>query len=192
MDPLATDVDVVAQLGRALTSAEQDRVDGILAKASALFRREARQDFTPGTSTVRLKVEAGWVRLEQAPATSVSAVVDDDAADVDHVLSGQWLTVAREGTPLVSHEFVTVTYDHGGTVPDLVRITVAEIAAKVLRIPAQAAAGIVTQQRSAGGFQETNTYAAWAVGTATTLSPEDRATARSFRYRGTKVIVGQP
>ncbi|WP_306365445.1 hypothetical protein [Nocardia sp. CC227C] len=192
MVALAADTDVETQLGRSLTTAEQDKVGDVLAKASDLFRREAEQDFTPGESTVRLKVEGGRVRLPQAPATEVTAVVDDDGADIDHELSGQWLTVTRDGTPMVSHEFVTVTYSHGGAVPDLVRITIAEIAAKVLRAPAQAQAGIVTQQRSAGGFQETNTYAAWALGGGTTLSPEDRAVARSFRYRGTKVIVCQP
>ena len=150
MNPLATDEDVAAALGRALTEAETARVEGILVKASDLFRKIAGQDFTAGTSTVRLKVEAGRVRLAQTPATAVTEVVDDESVDIDHELRGQWLWVTRNGCPLVSHEFVTVTYSHGGEVPDLVRLTIAEIAAKVLRIPAAAASGIQSQQRSAG------------------------------------------
>lgn len=192
MDPLATDVDVATQLGRDLTSAETDRVAGILAKASALFRRTARQDFTPGESTVRLKVNGGQVRLEQAPATAVAEVVDDDGDDVDHSLFGQWLTVTRNERPLESHRFVTVTYTHGGEVPDLVRETIAEIAAKMLRIDPRAAAGITTGTETVGPFTETNTFAGWAVGGTTMLSPSDTEVALSYRYKGTQVIVCRP
>lgn len=192
MTPLASAEDVATQLGRELTTAETARVGNILAKASAAFRRISRQDFTPGTSTVRLKVEGGDIRLTQEPATAVSAVVDDDGTAIDHHLDSQVLRVTRNGCPLASHEFVKVTYTHGGAVPDEVRVTIAEIAAKVLRIPASAAAGIATQSRGAGPYSESNTYAGWAVGGATSLSPEDRALAESYRYRGTKVIVQQP
>ncbi|MGW4718873.1 hypothetical protein [Nocardia sp. NPDC004260] len=192
MDPLATEVDVAAQLGRDLTTAEQTRVAGILIKASELFRREAGRTFTPGETTVRLKVEGGRVRLAEEPATGVTAVLDDAGNSLDYELAGQWLIVSRNGYLLSSHEFVTVTYTHSGPVPDLVRLTIAEIAVKVLNISRQASAGIVTQQRSAGGYQETNTYAQWALGGGTTLSPEDLKVARSYRHRGAKVIVCQP
>lgn len=192
MTPLATDEDVAIQLGRDLTDAETARVAGILAKASDQFRRIAGQDFTPGESTVRLKVEAGSVRLAQSPVDEVESVVDDEGTELDFTRRDQWLEVTRNGDPLVSHEFVTVNYSHGGTVPDLVRETIAEIAAKVLRIPAAAAAGAASQQRTAGPYSESTTYAGWAVGGATSLSPEDRAIAASYRYRGTKVIVQQP
>lgn len=194
MDSLASVEDVALELGRDLTTAEEDRVVGVLAKASMLFRREARREFTAGGATTRLKVEGGRVRLPQSPVTDVTTVVDDDGTEVDFESTEdvQWITVTRSGETLGSHEFVTVTYEYGADIPDEVRIAVAEIAARVLRIPAQAAAGSASTQRSAGGFQETNTYAAWAVGNATTLSPEDKALARSYRYRGTKVIVCQP
>ena len=190
MDPLASGEDVAVQLGRDLTDAEQARVDDILVKASDLFRRASRQNFTPGTSTVRLQPQGGRVRLEQAPATEVTTVVDDAGADVDHDLDGQWLTVTRNGCPL--DEYVTVTYDHGGEVPDLVRITIAEIVAKVLRIDPRAAAGASTGTRSAGSYSETEQFAGWAVGGTTMLSPDDRAVAESFRYRGTRTIVCRP
>ena len=192
MIPLASIEDVEKQLGRDLTGAETARVPDILIKASDIFRDIAGQDFTPGDSIVRLKVEAGRIRLAQTPANTVTEVIDDDGAEIDHELRGQWLWVTRNGCQLASHEFVTVTYSHGGDVPDLVRITIAEIAAKVLRIPAAAAAGSASYARNAGPFSENTTYAGWAVGGGTSLSPEDRAIAASYRYRGTKVIVQQP
>lgn len=191
MDPLATVDDVVAYFGP-MTSAQQDRAERILAKASALFRRTARRDFTAGETTVRLKVSGGEVYLEQIPATAVTDVTDDAGIDIVHELHGQRLTLTRNGCPLASHEFVTVTYTYSTLIPDDVRETIAEIAAKVLRIPAAAAAGLASQTRSAGPFSESNTYATWAVGGATSLSPEDQKLAESYRYRGTQVIVQQP
>lgn len=192
MDPLADPDDVASVLGRDLTEAEEDRAAGILAKASALFRRIARRDFTAGETTVRLKVNGGQVYLEQIPATAVTEAIADDGTDITHELTGQRLTLTRNGCPLASHEFVTVTYTHDTLIPDDVRETIAEIAAKVLRIPPAAAAGITSQTRTAGPFSENNTYAGWAVGGATSLAPEDRALAESYRYRGTQVIVQQP
>lgn len=189
---LASEEDVARQLGRDLTSAEEERVGGILAKASGLFRRLSRQDFTAGESTVRLKVNGGEVRLEQVPAVAVAAVVDDDGVEIDHVHAGQRLTVARNGCPLASHEFVTVTYTHGDEVPDLVRETIAEIAAKVLRVDPKAASGVTNGTETVGPFSNTNTYAGWAVGGTTALSPEDKDVALSYRYKGTQVIVCQP
>lgn len=191
MEPLA-DLDDVARHFGPLTSAQEERATGILAKASGLFRRSARRVFTAGETTVRLKVNGGEVYLEQIPATAVSEVLADDGTDIDHELTGQRLTLTRNGCPLASHEFVTVTYTHDELVPDEVRETIAEIAAKVLRIPAAAAAGLASQTRSAGPFSESNTYAGWAIGGATSLSPEDRALAESYRYRGTQAIVQQP
>ena len=187
MDPLASSEDVEAQLGRELTDAESGRVDDILAKASALFRDKSGQDFTPGRSVRRLKVNGGRVRLPQTPVVEVHSVTLDDGAPVDHDLFGQWLTV-----PLASHEFVRVDYEHGGDVPDLVRITIAEVVAKVIRIDRNAAAGVATHQLSAGQYQESRTYAGWALGGGTSLAPEDEKVALSFRYKGSQVVVQQP
>jgi hypothetical protein len=192
MDPLASSEDVATQLGRALTETEQARVSGILAKASDLFRRKARQDFTPGSSTVRLKSNGGQIRLEQEPVTAVASVVDDCGDAVDHRWSGQLLWVSRNGCPLASHEFVTVTYSHGGEVPDLVRQTIAEVVARVLNVDARALSGVVTATDTTGPFSETLTFAGWAVGGQTMLSPADEAVALSYRYPGGQTIVCQP
>src|SRR5690606_16716463 len=120
---LASAEDVEAVLGRDLTTEEAVRVEPVLDKASELFRRASGQGFTAGTSTVRLKVNGGQVYLTQRPVVSVESVTDDDGTEVGFDLFGQWLTVDR-----VSHQFVRVAYSHGGAVPDLVRLTVAEVA----------------------------------------------------------------
>lgn len=173
---LASLEDVVALLGRDLTTAEEGRATAVLAKASALFRREAGQTFTPGSSRVRLKVNGGRVYLPERPVVDVTSVTDDDDSAVEFTRRGQWLDTCRR-----SHEFVTVAYDHGGEVPDLVRWTLAEIAKKILTLAPEAEQGAASVSRTAGPFAENVTYAAWAVGGQTALSPDDAALARTFR-----------
>jgi hypothetical protein len=195
VDPLASSADVATALGvDALTAEQNQRAPGVLAKASNVFRFIAKQDFTPGTSTVRVKVDGGQVRLQQEPVTAVASVVDDHGNAVDYTRAGQLLTLthacgSRRPRPLGSHEFVTVTYSHGGDVPDDVRQCIAEIAAKVLSIDKRARAGIASGTRTAGHFTEVNNYAAWAIGGATTLAPDDEKLALSFRYPGRHVYV---
>lgn len=182
---LASQEDVEASMGRDLTSAEEGRVGAILDKLSELFRRESGQTFTAGTSTVRLKVNGGRVYLPQRPVDTVSSVVDDDGDAVEYTRHDQWLTV-----PLVSHEFVTVTYTHGAeTAPDVVRLAVADAARQVLSIDPNATAGVASYGRTAGPFNEQSTYATWAQGGSARLSPDDLALARSFRVKVPTVWV---
>ncbi|MGP5162568.1 hypothetical protein [Arthrobacter rhombi] len=184
---LATTQDVEAALGRDLAATEIVRVETILDKASELFRYQSGQLFTPGTTTARLKVNGGRVFLKQRPVTAVATVVDDDGNDVAYVRTGSWLNTSR-----LSHEFLTVTYEHGGEVPDLVRLTVADIARKVVSIDPKALTGQNQSTISSGPFSETANYAAWAVGGQTMLSPDDKAIAKSFRVRVPTVWVSQP
>jgi len=182
---LATSDDVVASLGRALTPTETARVGAILDKASEVFRFRSGQRFTAGTSTVRLKVNGGRVHLPQHPAVSVATVTDDAGATVPFTVFGQWLSVG-----LSSDMFVTVEYDHGGEVPDVVRLSLADHAARALLIPLPALAGVTQHSETMGPFAESDTYAAWAV--ARTLSPDDDALAKSFRVKVPGVIVMRP
>lgn len=183
-EPLAVAADVAAALGRDLTTSEAIKVVPILVKASELFRREAQQLFTADTSTVRLQVVGGDVHLPERPVTSVTAVVDDDGNAVTYTRHG-----GRLVTCLPSDRFVTVTYAHGGTVPDLVRTTVADIARKVLLIPEQATTGVSRATETAGPFSTTLEYATWAQGGQTMLAPDDRAIARSYRPRRRRIVV---
>ncbi len=183
---LASDTDVEAALGRDLTSDEAARVAAILDKASELFRREAGQQFTPGRSEVRVKVNGGRVFLRERPVTEIHTVKDEAGSSVEFTQFKQWLDV-----PLRSHEFVVVDYSHGGTVPDLVRLTVADVARQVLMIDPNAVKGVTQHSETDGPFTDQSTYAVWAQGGATRLSPEDRAIAQSFRVKVPTVWVSR-
>lgn len=127
MDPLATEADIVARLGRALTAAEAARIDALLADASGSVRRYIPQDLTEATTTDRLKIRNGRVKLPQRPVTAVTAVVSPngdpvifqwDGADSIAVGCNVPDTFAwepfRNGMP-----FVDVTSTHGYAVmPD--------------------------------------------------------------------------
>lgn len=175
---LASTVDVAAALGRALTSEESARVGAILDKASEAFRKRSGQLFTAGSSSVRLKVDGGRVYLTQHPVVAVTTVVDDDALPVTYTRAGQWLTVP---TSMDSSDFVTVAYTHGGAVPDDVRLCVADIARRVLLVDVRAQAGMSQFNHTEGPFTDGGTFAAWAVGGQTMLSPSDLALADSYR-----------
>ena len=187
LPPLADVDDVAAAFGRDLTSDEQDRVEAILEKASELFRRRSGQQFTEGTSTVRLKVNGGEVRLTQRPVVSVASVTLDDGTDVSWSLFGSVLTV-----PLRSSDFVRVTYTHGGDVPDVVRLCIAELAKRVLSIDANAAAGETSHMDVDGPFTTQRSYATWAQGGQTMLAPDDLALADSFKRSYGGVVVMRP
>lgn len=181
---LAAETDVKAALGRDLTTDEKARVGAILDKASELFRLESGQQFTAGSSTSRVKVNGGRAVLRQAPVVEVTSVVDDLGNHVPFTLFKQTLTVPKR-----SHEFVIVEYSHGGAVPDLVRLTVADVARQVLQIDPKAARGMSAAMEVTGPFTDQHTYAVWAQGGATRLAPADVAVARSFRVKVPNVWV---
>ena len=174
---LATSADVVAALGRALTSEETAKVGAILDKASELFRRRSGQQFTAGTSTSRIRNRSGIVSLPQRPVTAVSAVVADDGTAVSY----DWDAGRFQFTVESTEKYVTVTYAHGGTVPDLVRLTIAEIAKKILTISPAAAAGLTSSMEVSGPFTDQESYATWAQGAQTMLAPADDAIALTYR-----------
>jgi len=187
---LASTTDVEAALGRDLTTSETSKVGAILDKASELFRSRSGQQFTAGTSEVRLKVTADWVSLPQRPVVSVESVTVDEVsgAAIVFVLYQSRLTL----TNVEAGDMVRVAYTHGGTVPDLVRLTVADIARKILSIDENAIAGLTQHSETVGPFTEQDTYATWAQGGQTMLSPSDNAVADTFRVRSYGSIVMTP
>ncbi|HXH34331.1 MAG TPA: hypothetical protein VNJ54_07960 [Plantibacter sp.] len=179
--------DVEAAMGRALTPEESERAEVMLVKASELFRLRSGRLFTPGSSTVRLKVNGGEVRLPQSPVNDVQSVIDDCGATIPHTRFGQVLTLHR-----LSHEFVRVSYTHGSDdVPELIRVTIAEITARVLRIDTRAAAGVTQRSKTTGPFTEAEIFATHAVGGQLLLSPDDLAVALSFRAVSTGGTIVQ-
>jgi hypothetical protein len=183
---LASAEDVVAALGRDLTSEEATRVEAILDKASELFRIRSGQQFTPGTSEVKLMVHSGEVRLPQRPVTSVASVKDMEGNSVSFTRFMSVLTVTGCAGPVI------VNYQHGAaTVPDVVRLCIAEIAKKVLSIDPHAASGVTQYGKTSGPFSDQWSYATWAQGGQTMLAPDDAALADTFRIRLGQTIVQQ-
>lgn len=195
--------------GRELTDAEAERAGDLLTQVSARFRREARRQFTPGASTVRLQVLDLVIVLPEAPVVEVERVLDDDGRELAwRRLSPTGQEVALDppgeiplfvGSPVSMPgfearrpRFATVTYTHGGTVPDDVRLAVADAVRRVLTLDADAAAGAASITDTRGPFSRTRQFAAWAVGGQALLSPEDLALARSYRPRSPRLWVMRP
>lgn len=175
--PLAATSDVVEALGRVLTSSEEQRVGAALAKASELFRKEARRTFTPGRRTNRLRSHAGEVRLPETPIVDVHTVTDDEGRPISFTRFASVLTL-RDATVA----FVRVDFSFGeDDVPELVRTTVAAAVAGAFDVDKRARAGMTQFQETAGPLNEGGTFAAWAVGGQITLSPSDIDVARSYR-----------
>ena len=185
---LAEADDVRAVLQRDLTANEDDASEALLEAASALFRGEARQQFTPGESTVRLKVNGGRVRLDQRPCTDVTSVVTDRGDDVSYTRNGGWLSV-----DLDSSQFVTVTYQHGDNdVPPAVRTAVAEMVARALVVPEEVMAGARSTSDATGPITQTTAWSTRAPSSGLQLSDSDRALARFYRWPGGQVVVQAP
>jgi hypothetical protein len=182
-EALATKEDVVKALGRDLTDSETKQVDVHLLKVSELIRKEARQQFTPGRSTNRLRVTAGALTLPQRPVAAV-LTVNGEPAD-RFTLMGQRLEV-----PVPTGTTVVVDYEHGSDeVPDLVTLTVAGIVAQLFEADPRARAGVSQRGETRGPFSAQETYAAWAQGASPRLAPDDIRTAQSYRVKSYGLIV---
>ena len=191
--------DVAKALGvEELDAAQQLRVPALLVRASYLFRQAANRQFTLDTYTHRLKVQGKRVRLPETPVMTIATVTDDSGNNVTYTRNGAWLTIPEFRTannsftwyqPSDTEDFVTVTYT-GGAIPDVVRDTVAGMAARALVVePSEA--GLSMHELQAGEFRERKQYADWATATVG-MSDEDRDVAESFRYPGGQVVVMRP
>lgn len=117
LDPLASTTDVALRLGRELTDAEGDRMEAILADASASVRAYTGQQFTEATTTDTFRVRRNVVVLPQRPVTAVS-----DAGGVyyrwdglDRVHFSMGSADSFEWEPWIGGgpRTVTITYSHG-------------------------------------------------------------------------------
>lgn len=155
----------VPQLQARLTTdiVDMERALALLDDASAVVRGYTGQDFTQATTTDRVQVKRGWVKLPQRPVTAVSAVVDTN----DNTILFEWLSGDRVQIQPNLDEFsnvpwqgglkwVDVTYTHGyATVPDEIVAVVCQIAGRALGTSPDAAAltseGIGSYQYATGG-----------------------------------------
>lgn len=193
---LASAADLEARLGRDLTAAEDDRVDALLADASAQVRAYTRQTFTAVTGDVAvLRVQGGELRLPQRPVTAVTKVVavggSDAVPDVtvtDWVWDGLDLIRVGSGAAVINLPEVwwdddgypgtyRVTYSHGYTaVPaDVVRV----VCGMVLRtLTAPTMAGGVTSETVGPYSYRIDTPG---TGLATTLTQADKDALADYR-----------
>lgn len=200
MTALADVEDVEAVLGRTLTSAESDRMELLLAAASARFRAEAGgREFTAGESTLRLRVTDGRVTLPQRPVTAVTSVHTVAADDATGPAVGTWawdglstLTVGDwAGLQINAPELddpvsvVEVVYTHGyAEVPDDVRWAVASMAARVL---STAASGTGIESETIGGYSYRLGSAAGSG--ALGMTPDEQRIARRYRRTGLSTVA---
>ncbi|WP_432068228.1 hypothetical protein [Streptomyces sp. C10-9-1] len=147
----------------------------VLDTASAIVRREARQNFTRGTSTAVLHPHGGWVVLPQRPVISVQEVREGGQL----VPADRWQLV-RDRVRLSTDQPVTVTYTHGyTTVPGDVLAVVLTLAGRVLSNPTD------LRQESVGSVSVT--YSAETIGAS--LAPADRDLLARYRKRAAVVTL---
>ncbi|MBB4935652.1 hypothetical protein F4561_006561 [Lipingzhangella halophila] len=169
MDPLATQDDLAALLGRNLTDDEEARADGLLKGASARVRAYTRRVFTPVEGDeITLRPVGTVVRLPQRPVTevtSVYALASDGTPDVE--LSG-WvfdgvdkidIAPACPAEPTTAPlwwchpDAYRVTYSHGDAeVPDVVVDVVASMVLRTLLAPTQTP-GMVSERVGIYNYQ---------------------------------------
>lgn len=148
----------------------------VLDTASAIVRRQARQDFTRRTTTATLYPRGGWLRLPQRPVISVDTVRVAGA----ELVPAAWLLV-RDRLRLVRTPYTPadVTYTHGyAEVPPDVLAVVLSAAGRVLTNPGD------LRQESAGSVSVT--YAAETIGASLAQADRDLLD----RYRRNAAVVG--
>lgn len=144
LEPLATVEDLAGRLGRTLTGDESTRAELLLADASAAVRSHTGQEISSASSTTRLQVIDGRVRLPQRPVTDVTSVDNvDGAGQVFTWYSGDVLELGGVGYALINgpwpwagrcgKAWVDVTYDHGyEEIPGEIVAIVCQIAGRAL------------------------------------------------------------
>ncbi len=163
--PLLTDLTILRDRWSrsGLGTSEMDAVlTAVIADVSAVVRSYTGQEFTEATTTERLRVQRGVVRLPQRPVAAVSAVEDingnavayqwdglDKLRFVGTGLENRW-DLEGYSVPL---EVVDVTYTHGyATIPDDIEAVVTNMTLRAVSIDQSNAA---IQQESIGGYSYT-------------------------------------
>jgi hypothetical protein len=153
MTALATINDVLLRLGRDITSAELQRLDVLLTDASSRVRRYCDgQTFTQATTTERLPIGNGIIRLPQRPVVSVASVTAATGGGVtfqwnglDEVYVygyGSFLPGSFSVEPwVVPPTVVDATYTHGyAPIPDdIVGVVCAVVMRALGRSPTEGA-----------------------------------------------------
>lgn len=177
--PLATPADLARYLGLpAFTGEDEQRALLVLRLAASTVRRRTRQTFTSGSSTVVLPVPDGeWLSLPERPVRAVTSVTVDSLP-----VSGWSLINGRVYLPagwFAVTPTVTVTYEHGGPVPDDVLSAALAVAADLWENP-----------RDLGGESiDDYTWRASNTSSGSRASQELRELVREYRPRPLTVAV---
>ncbi|MFG2001688.1 hypothetical protein ACGFNU_21310 [Spirillospora sp. NPDC048911] len=207
MSALASQADLEARLGRALTAAEEARIDALLDDASALVRAYTGQAFSlTEDEEITLPAISGKITLPQRPVidiTHVIAVGGSDAlpdfAVVDWMFDGiETIRVGSGGFVINLPEAwwddedgypgtYRVTYSHGyATVPGDVLSVVCGMALRTLTSPTTAG-GVVSE--TIGSYSYRLDSASGGLGVV--MSAEDRKVLDRYRRTATTTRVGR-
>lgn len=194
MVALATVDDLEARTGLTLTQA---RAEALLDDASARVRSYTGQQFTSDTTTDRLRVRNGRVRLPQRPVTAVTSVLDLNAVAVTYTRVND-IVVLDAGVPdtwaweprTTGLLYVDVTYEHGyedDEIPDIIVAVVCQIAGRAYGSPSSDSG---VQSESLGSYS-------YALGAAAGAGPlgllaDERAALDPFRRDLSMALFAPP
>lgn len=195
MADLATVADLEARLGRSLDASETVRAEALLAGASARVRSYTGQQFEQSTTTDRVRVRSGRLRLPQRPVTAVTALADMNGKDITFTWhAGNDILLGSSGYPVRHpiedawyrhHDWVDVTYTHGyAEVPDDVVEVVCQV---VLRAFGSDPSASALTQESVEGYSY-SMGAAGAAGAVGMLNDE-KAALDVYRRKGGTIRV---
>lgn len=201
MAALATAADLVARLGRDLTSEESVRVEALLADASARIRAYTGQDFElVEDDQVVLRAQGGMIRLPQRPVTAVSAIVAIGFNGAPDVALADWWWDGLDQVRIGAGDYIInlperwwddedgypgtfrITYSHGQTPPADVVAVACAMALRTLTSPALAG-GLTSETVGPYSYRSETP----GLGLAVTMTEEDRHTLK--RYRKTTGMI---
>lgn len=189
LDPLITASDVAFRLTRDLTAQEAERLTFIIKDVSAAIRREARQQISRNTSTIKVTSRAGRLALPEHPVVSITSVIDYAGHAITYSWYAGWGEIVVDSSMLLNSWEVepfsfsnptlpaTVTYVHGyNPVPDDILGVACSMAARALgATPTDA--GVTSE--SLGSYSVTYGSAAAAGGFG--MLDAERAIVRAYR-----------
>lgn len=194
---LVDTTDVENRLGRDLTDEETARLPFIIDDVSAAVIGYTGQSFELDTTTIRLKVKYGVVRLPQRPVVSVDSVETVAGADVSYTWDTRdRLDIPGCGTPINAFEvepfrhplnYVNVTYEHGytETPPDVVGVVCSIILRTLGQAPTDGA--VISESIDDYTYRLGSTGAAGAFG----LLADERATLDRYKRAGGSMVLAR-
>lgn len=211
MDPLASSADLVARLGRSLTTEETARAPALLKDASAKIRAYTKQDFTlVEGDVIVLRPVGSHIRLPQRPVLAVTQVVAVGGAGLPDIVlptaCWQWDQVDLvELWPLDPDVWLSlpsidwaqygqwgpdtyrVVYDHGyETIPDDVVAVCCTMVLRTLTAPTTTE-GLVSERIGQYSYQYGQQEGAQSPGVTVRMTDADRDELAHYRRKASSI-----